>query len=301
MGRPKRIHYPNAIFHVIARGNNRQQIFFSDHDRNVFLAILNSSTEKFFHKIHLYCLMPNHVHLVIQVNDLPLSKIMQDILQGYAQWINKNYQRVGHLFQGRYKAFLIQDEQYLLTLCAYIHLNPVRANLVNHPEHYKWSSHVAYIQNKSMEWLNKDRIYNLILRNSPDQDRSKAYLSYFQNPNSQKDGLFFEINDSQPQDPTIKLKLEQIITLVCTELSITKEALYTCRNLASAEARAIIATYAKNIEKIRVADIAIALQRDKATICNAIQRLTQKRIKDSFFNAKVNEINNTITSNLIRK
>ena len=141
MSRPLRITYPGAVFHVTARGNERKDIYYSDADRRLFLRILSWVVRKNNWTCHTYCLMKNHYHLLIQTPDANLSAGMRQLNGVYAQKINERYQRVGHLFQGRFKAFLIEDDEYLLTVARYIVLNPVRAGLVPHPSKYQWSSY----------------------------------------------------------------------------------------------------------------------------------------------------------------
>ncbi|MDH5561852.1 MAG: transposase, partial [Deltaproteobacteria bacterium] len=127
MARKPRIHYPGAVYHVILRGNGGQDIFFSKADRSRFYLLLQDGAERFSHRIHAFCLMTNHVHLAIQVGEVPLSRIMQNISFRYTGYLNRRKQRTGHVFQGRYKALLIDADSYLVELVRYIHCNPVRA------------------------------------------------------------------------------------------------------------------------------------------------------------------------------
>lgn len=135
------------------RGNNGGEIFFSNTDRRQFYFLLSDALALFDCKIHAFCLMSNHVHLLMEVNEEPLSHFMQNVNARYTQWINRRLGRVGHLFQGRYKAFLVGVDSYFLEVVRYIHLNPVRAGLVSSPERYVWSSHNAYLGNEKNEWL----------------------------------------------------------------------------------------------------------------------------------------------------
>ncbi len=153
MARKPRIHYPGAYYHVILRGNAQQDIFFDDTDRYRFYLLLQEGTERFGHRIHAFCLMTNHVHLVIQVADKPLSKIMQNLSFRYTRWVNWRQNRSGHLFQGRYKSVVVDADEYLLELVRYTHLNPVRAGIAKTPSAYRWSSHCAYCGNETIPWL----------------------------------------------------------------------------------------------------------------------------------------------------
>ena len=130
MARKPRIHFPSAVYHVILRGNAGDPIFFSDLDRYRLYLIFQYAVERFNCRIHAFCLMRNHAHIVVQTGDIPLSRIMQNISLRFTKWINYSQSRTGHLFQGRYKALLIDADSYLLELVRYIHLNPVRAGIV---------------------------------------------------------------------------------------------------------------------------------------------------------------------------
>ena len=140
------------------RGNAKQTIFYGDEEYRYFEDILAQGLEKYSLMLHAYCWMENHVHMALQVTDKPLSKLMQNISQRYTYWHNKRHDRVGHLFQGRYKAILVEKDAYLSELVRYIHLNPVRANLVSDPIDYPLSSHAAYVGCvKSPCWLSVDQ------------------------------------------------------------------------------------------------------------------------------------------------
>lgn len=156
MARKPRVYYPGALYHVTLRGNAGQAIFFDNRDRTRFYLLLQEGIERFRHRIHAFCLMSNHVHLAIQVGDIPLSRIMQNVGFRYTRWINWRQNRSGHLFQGRYKAVLVDADAYLLELTRYIHLNPVRAGIVKEPEDYAWSGHRAYLGNEVIPWLTTD-------------------------------------------------------------------------------------------------------------------------------------------------
>ncbi|MDP3541175.1 MAG: transposase [Elusimicrobiota bacterium] len=140
MGRRPRIHYPGAIYHVLARGVNGTRIFLDDQDYRKFLEALNRIAKDAGMVIYAYCLMPNHFHLAVKVGTVPLGAIMHRILTGHAHTFNQRYDREGHLFQGRHRAYLCLDDRYFLRLIRYIQMNPVRAELVSRPEDWPWSS-----------------------------------------------------------------------------------------------------------------------------------------------------------------
>ncbi len=143
MARPLRIEYDGALYHVTSRGNARKAIFKDDEDRELFLDTLTKVNERYNWLCHAYCLMNNHYHLLIETPDGNLSKGMRHLNGIYTQRYNKRYKRTGHIFEGRYKAIIIQKESHLLAVCRYVVLNPVRARAVKHPEEWKWSSYKA--------------------------------------------------------------------------------------------------------------------------------------------------------------
>jgi REP element-mobilizing transposase RayT len=136
VARKPRVHIAGALYHVIARGNQRQKIFRSDADRRRYLELLNEYRMRYPFRLLAYVLMPNHVHLLLEMERHPLSKIMQGLQQSYTAYFNRKYKLVGHLFQGRYKDILCDRDAYLLELVRYIHLNPVRSKLVRDPGEY---------------------------------------------------------------------------------------------------------------------------------------------------------------------
>lgn len=143
MSRPLRIEYPGAVYHVTGRGNERKRIYREDSDRCSFLQILHEVNERYNVLCHSYCLMDNHYHLLLETPDGNLSIGMRHLNGVYTQRFNKRHERRGHLFQGRYKALLIQKDSHLLEVCRYVVLNPLRAGIVSCPGDWKWSSYRA--------------------------------------------------------------------------------------------------------------------------------------------------------------
>ena len=143
MSRPLRIEYAGAVYHVTSRGNEKKPVFRDDHDREVFLNTLQHVNKRYNWICHAYCLMTNHYHLLIETPEGNLSLGMRQLNGVYTQLFNKYHGRNGHLFQGRYKAILIQKDSHLLEVCRYVVLNPVRAGMVDGPENWHWSSYLA--------------------------------------------------------------------------------------------------------------------------------------------------------------
>lgn len=154
MTRPLRIEFPGALYHVTARGDRRKAIFFDDNDRRRWLDILGLTCARFNFVVHAYCQMGNHYHLMIETVEGNLSQGMRHLNAFYSQEFNKQHSLVGHVFQGRYKAILVQKESYLLELARYLVLNPVRAGIVDDPKEWKWSSyHFTMGQGDAPAWL----------------------------------------------------------------------------------------------------------------------------------------------------
>src|SRR3989304_3154468 len=143
MARPLRIEYPGAVYHITSRGNDKKTIFRDDADRETFLKILAFVNKRYHWLCHAYCLMDNHYHILIETPDGNLSLGMRQLNGVYTQARNKRHNKTGHLFQGRYKAILIQKDTHLLEVCRYVVLNPVRAMMVEKPEDWRWSSYRA--------------------------------------------------------------------------------------------------------------------------------------------------------------
>ena len=145
MARRARAEVEGGLYHVITRGNNRRQIFKSPADYEKFLSLLAVQKVRLPFFLYSYCLMSNHVHLLIERRADTIGRIMHRVLTGYSKYYNRRYRRVGHLLQGRHKAILCQSDRYLSELVRYIHLNPVRARMVDKPEQYQYSGHRAYL------------------------------------------------------------------------------------------------------------------------------------------------------------
>lgn len=159
MARSLRIEFEDAFYHILARGNERKNIFDNERDKEHFLELLGVVNIRFGAFLHSYVLMDNHYHLIVETPRGGLSRILHSLNTAYTVYFNKKHNRAGHLFQGRYKAILVEEDKYLLALSRYVHLNPVRAGLVTRPEKYFWSSYRAYMKAGNPEsWLRTDLI-----------------------------------------------------------------------------------------------------------------------------------------------
>lgn len=189
MARPLRVEYPGALYHVMSRGNARQNIYSNDNDRKEFLKNLEHCIKMHNLICHAYCLMSNHYHLLLETPDGNLSQAMRDVNGNYTQKYNYLHDSVGHLLQGRYKAFVIERETYFLEVARYIVLNPVRDNLIKHPKLWKWSNYNATAGHiKVPAWLDVNTTQELFSRNN--KEAQKKFRKFV------KDG----INAESPYD-----------------------------------------------------------------------------------------------------
>jgi len=176
LARPLRIEYPGALYHVTSRGNDKKDIFRSIKDREKFLSYLSSAWERHGAVFHAYCLMSNHFHLMLETPLGNLSRIMKHINGSYTTYFNVKHKRAGHLLQGRYKAILVQADTYAAELSRYIHLNPVRAKMVQSPEEYQWSSCCRYLEGTEPSWLSTSLVLGYFGKEV--EDRRKNYRDY---------------------------------------------------------------------------------------------------------------------------
>ena len=179
MARLPRYFVPNCPQHIILRGNNREPIFAAEDDYRKFYECLGESAQKHEMAIHAYVLMTNHVHVLATPDSVEaLGKTLQSLGRKYVQYFNHAYRRTGTLWEGRYKATVVEAERYLLTCMRYIELNPVRAGIVKHPGDYRWSSYLAHAQGASDQLLTEHALYRRLGRT--DDERRAAYQQLFQ-------------------------------------------------------------------------------------------------------------------------
>jgi putative transposase len=177
MPRPKRIHYEGAVYHVTSRGNERRKIVTDDADRWLFIRVLGEMVEEHRVVCHAWVLMDNHYHLLLETPSANLSSAMKHLNSIYTQRFNKKHHRAGHLFQGRFKAIVVEKESYLKELCRYVVLNPVRARMVKRAEDWKWSSYrVTAGLEKAEPWLETDWILGQF--GKTESQARKAYRSF---------------------------------------------------------------------------------------------------------------------------
>lgn len=314
MGRKRHWHFPHAMYHVILRGNNRHDIFLDNQEREQFLLFLENGIKKFACKLHAFCLMTNHVHLAIGIDTLPLGKIMQNVAHSYACWFNRRHQRVGHVFQGRYRAVLVQNERYMLELCRYIHLNPLKAKIVPSLEQYRWSSHLTYLGKQAVSWVYTDLVFSILVQNQTILDKVDAYKQFVSSADSaEQRHLFLEVNStgrligcdqvlSHLHQEMAKLhktpiELPHIIEVVCRKLSIDERVLSAeGKNWRGSFARAIIALCFQEVGDKKIGELAMIFNRSAAALSNSLSRLRQRRWADPVLDSVISTILKELTS-----
>ena len=290
MARKPRLHVPGGFYHVILRGNGGENIFYAKGDRTKFLLLLQEATERFSCRLHAFCLMSNHLHLIIQVSDTPLSKILQNISFRYTRYINKRKNRIGHLFQGRYKALLVDADTYLLELVRYIHNNPVRAGMVSNPDDYQWSSHRVYLDREKMPFLTTD----FVLRQFSAQRAAsqKGYHDFVQKglKEGHRSDFYQGETDSRILGDDIftdavlnrrsvqkKIKFEKIVSYICDQYKVNEQDLqYMSRRRDYSEIRGIIGWLAVQLKAGPLVEVASYFNRDLSTLSRVVRNLEKK-------------------------
>lgn len=286
MPRPPRLHVPGGCYHVILRGNHREPLFGSKRDRSALNAIVSDVLTQFRYRIHAFCWMTNHLHALIQISDQPLGKAMQRIAMRYSRYRHKRLETTGHLFERRYKAKLIDVDEYFLTLIRYIHLNPVKAGLVIDPADFPWSSHRAYLGIERLNWLTTDFGLGLFCNDLP--KARAAYARFLDVPPS---AINLE-DESHPDDrrvlgsdrfvnsipsvlykPRSPLTLEQLAEDVCKQ-SVVSSQLVRSRSAARSltPVRIQILEQALDQRIATLTEVARFLHRDPSTLCKLASR-----------------------------
>lgn len=297
MARKPRLHYPGAVYHVILRGNARQEIFFANQDRFRFYLLMQEGVERYGYRIHAFCLMANHVHLAIQVGDVPLWRIMQNLCFRYTRWVNRQQGRVGHLFQGRYKAVLVDADSYLLELTRYIHLNPLRAGLVKKLEKYPWSSHLAYLGDEKFPWLTTDWVLSQF---SSRQSRARREYRKFVNDGKSlghlrefhggSKGEGRVLGDEPFIDRVLRrgksriecpATIEQIIKRVCDHYGLEGGELSAAgKSRVASGVRGMVAWLVLESGRLTLTELSKLVRRDISTLSSAARHLLIRSKKD---------------------
>ncbi|MCE5294490.1 MAG: transposase [Chlamydiales bacterium] len=327
MARKKRLILPGYCYHVMARGVGGRNIFEDDYDRARFCLMMQYASESSGFSIHGFCLMKNHVHLLLQAHNTNFSAGMHSLLFRYAQYYNKKINRKGYLFQSRYKAILVQHGIYLRRLIRYIHRNPVRANLIPHPSEYVWSSQKAYISSFNNEttysWLKTDLITDLF-SNEPTHAQ-KSFEDYITANDSEAKAEIDEIRQStsigaygtalfvQEFEQSLEVApdivqanqlqtchpqplLEHLIYTIDKCLHTTLEELQSPnKSMELVEARIIFAWLFKKLNLGKTRDLANILKREPTSIARLIEKANESEMLQYSASQLLTTVNNVKT------
>lgn len=279
MPRRLRIHQPGGFYHVTLRGNHRRDIFFAANDRGLLNKIVARAIEKYDARIHAYCWMTNHIHLLIQIGDEPLARTMRQIAAEYARAMHLKLKVTGHFFERRYHAKLVVTDAYLLELVRYIHLNPVIAGIVDDPSRYHWSSHHNYVGRRSDSWVTTS--FALGMFGTTFEKSIAAYLAFAGAPDAAEwrpPGADKPTEKDAPvvsqASPPIRSRqtLEELIKEACARFEVDPARLDSpVRDAYLAKVRGWIAAHARRRGIASLAAVARALGRDEATLRYAMR------------------------------
>ncbi len=319
MGRRPRIHFPGGVYHVISRGNQRQAIFKSVSDYRQFQAFLGEAQKRYSFRLYAYVLMPNHFHLLMEVGSQPLSKVMQSLLYRYSRYFNKRHRKLGHLFQGRYRAILCDKENYLMELIRYLHLNPVRAGLVRDAGKYMWSSHGNYLKGRDIEGVAVEEVLSYWSRRRGEAVRKykdfildgigQGHREEYYEVKEQRylgDDEFIErvekgqenLVDAGPVKVTIKEVVEEIARQWGKNI---EEILGKGREREASRLRAMAAYIGREVGGLKLTEMVGYLKRDLATLSLGIRKLEQRMKEDIQFSQQVKQLYEAVRKGKKRK
>jgi putative transposase len=318
MARKPRIHFPGALYHVIARGNRRERIFRDEKDYQLYLNLLREYKDRYGFYLYAYTLIPNHVHLLIEVGQYPLSRLMQNLQFRYTRNFNIKYKNYGHLFQGRYKAILCEKDSYLLELSAYIHLNALRAGLVEDPIKYRWSSYRSYVRENKDDLVERDFLFAQFSQNKKVAMRQyerfvkgrmgQGHREDFYELKEQRflgeeefvENVHRQLNEEPPF--VYDISLGQIVSEVSSALHLPTDLLYSLsRNRQGALGRAVTGYVGRKLGGYQIKTTAAHFHRDPVVMSQGIRRLENKLKEQKGFLKTVSDIEQSLIGKSSRK
>ncbi len=288
MPRKPRLYVPGGIYHTILRGNNRGALFFDAADRDTLEALLADGLVRYRCRVHAYCWMTNHLHLVVQVADVPLGRLIQWVGSNFARALNRRYGRSGHVFERRHRAILVSHDRQLLALVRYIHQNPVVADLVTEPADYRWSSHRAYLCRVEVPWLTTRLVFELLgdtrlgarahyvafMSEEPDTALEEAFENGSEDdPRLAGGEVLDKAIDATKVSHKASRTLDEIVATTCGVYGIREEALHSKgRSRLYAAIRIEIAAAALNEGAASLAEVARRFARSESVLCRSLSR-----------------------------
>jgi putative transposase len=292
MARRPRILASGVLYHVIVRGNQRQKTFRDDSDYEAYLERLGRYRKGLGVTVYAYCLMPNHVHLLVETGSQPLSSFMQGLQQSYTQYFNRKHRKVGHLFQGRYKAIVCDKDAYLLTLIRYIHQNPVRAKMVRRIDEYRYSGHRNYVEGRESEVL-KPRMaldmlggrggYRRFVQEGLEEGHREEYYRVADQRFLGEEGFGEELKRRAKEEemPKPRRQLSVAFRNAARGVGVEPQVLGGAdRGWSISRARALVGYVLIRRIGYRLKDVARLLGRDVATVSSLVFRFSERMAGD---------------------
>ena len=318
MARKARVHFPNALYHAIARGNQKQDIFLDERDYQTYLSYLSEYKVRFEFHLYAYALMRNHVHFLLEVEKVPLSRIMQVLQFRYTRYFNRRHGKVGHLFQGRYKAILRDKDPYLLELVRYIHLNPIRSRVVRNLEKYRWVGHLNYLGRRKDGLIDEEFVLSQFGKDK-DSARNRYEGFILDGSDLGHQGKFYKVRDQRflgeddfieeiefkkaPDMPVLyDIPIEDAVMEVGRHLGINRDRIYSLtRDREGAHGRGVVAYLTRKLGGCLVKEIARHFRREPMTISEAIGKVENRIQKDEEFARRIDFIENSLTKRRKKK
>jgi len=311
MARKPRIHFNGAIYHVLLRGLDGKTIFRNVADRRAWEALVEEGCQRFGHRVHAFCWMKDHVQMAIEVADAPLSKIMQNLSFRYTRHFNKRHGEEGPLFHGRYKAILIDPDEYLDDLVRFIHNNPVRNGAAKSPEDFKWSSHAAYLGSDERPWVTTERVlahFGKTPRSSvPAFER---FVAAGRDEHERQDlmrgtdggrllgNAKFARKALKPPKPVVRpMTLTQLVRLVCREEGVKEAELKNeSRARRQSQIRQIIAYLAAELGIASLTALADRFNRDLTTMSRNQRYFRDRLVEDGELQKRVRRLRRQVVA-----
>ncbi|HXV80989.1 MAG TPA: transposase [Candidatus Binatia bacterium] len=319
MSRKPRVHFPGAVYHVISRGNQKQTIFEDREDFLRFRNFLEDAQRRFAFRLYAYVLMPNHFHLLLEVRSHPLFKVMQALLYRYSRYFNDRHRKVGHLFQGRYRAILCDKDSYLLELVRYLHLNPVRAGLAADASQYPWSSHAIFLKGRDQSGLAVETVLSYLSKRRGDAVRKYGeFVSEGAGQGHRDD--FYEVKEQRylgddefiaqvekerekvEDTRTVRLTIDDAVEETLRHFAATIEKpLDKERGHEASHLRAIAAYVGREVGSIKLSEMASYFKRDLSTLSFRIKKLEERMREEPGLKQQINQMCETLRMGRKRK
>lgn len=306
MARRPRVFASGLLYHVIVRGNQRQATFLTEADYQAYLERLAKYRLKHGVAVWAYCLMPNHVHLLLETTGPPLAKFMQCLQQSYTQYFNRRHEKVGHLFQGRYKAIVCEKDRYLVALIRYIHLNPVRAQIVRRPDDYAYSGHGAYVTGQATAVLDPTaglgmfggrRAYQQFVREGIGEGHQENYYAVEDQRFLGAERFVTQLQAQEPEAPLRRptKSIASAVKAIAAVMQVEPAHLMgRDRSWAVSRNRMLLAYVLVRRKGYRLKDLAGQLGRDEATLSGLLSRFTNRLERDPILQQMLARVERTV-------